>query len=192
MMMQASSLFSNQWRIFSLGVAMIGLCLLPHMAMAEDDPVRIVGGPDITGHNYEWKVYNNSPSPIVYIEFPHWHADLFYGQTGWSIKGTTYLVHVGVPDLAGVCKATAESPANYIRPGGSAIFTMRISPKGADRGKGQVKVRFADGSERIIDGVELPRQPPQEYKFATLIALAVLFVGFVIFKTLRQRRTQPV
>ena len=189
-MMQVSILFLNRSRISSLCVAMIG-CLLPHVAMAEDDPVKIVGGPDITGHNYEWKVYNNSPSPIVYVEFPHWHADLFYGQNGWSGK-SSYLINVGVPELPGICTATADSPANYIRQGGSAQFFMRIAPIGADHGKGQAKVRFADGSERIIDGVVLPRKPPQEYKFATLIALGVLFLGFVIVKTFRQRRRQPV
>lgn len=190
-MKQVSILFSNRSRISLLGMVMMWLCLSPHVAVAEDEPVKIVGGADITGHNYEWKVYNNSPSPIVYIEFPHWHADLFFGQNGWTGK-STYLVNVGIPDLPGTCTATADSPAHYIRQGGSATFTMRISPKGADRGKGQATVRFADGSKRIIEGVELPRTPPQEYKFATLIALAVLFLGWVVVKTFRQRRRQDV
>ena len=33
---------------------------------------------------YDWKVTNHHTSPIIYIEFPHYHADTFGAPAGWT------------------------------------------------------------------------------------------------------------
>jgi hypothetical protein len=172
-------------------LSIIGLCLVASVVHADEPTkVEIEGEPDITGHNYEWRVTNRYKSPIVYLEFPHWHADIFTGPDGWSTKDSTYLVNVDVPDLPGIGIAKADS-THSIRRGSSASFYMRVAPKGADRGTGQVKVRFEDGTVEFVPNVHLPTAPPEDpYKHVPMIALFLLFLGFVAVKTWRQRRGQ--
>ena len=52
-------------------------CLASMAGAGDDVQVRITGGPDPSGHNYAWTVANEDTSPIVRVEFPHIHADLF-------------------------------------------------------------------------------------------------------------------
>jgi hypothetical protein len=167
-------------------VAITGIMLVATTA-ARAEMATIEGRADTSGHNYEWVVTNDSASPIVSIEFPHYHADLFSVPPGWQSK-TTFLVNVGVPDEPGVCIATAQPPNPGIVRGGSARFGMRITAKGAPVGKGAVKVRFADGREVLVTGVELPEPPASSFKFLPVVVGAIILVLWVVIRTLRERR----
>jgi len=161
---------------------------LPH-AVAEQQPkVTITGGADASGNNYTWTVTNHYRSPIVYVEFPHYRAVLFYAPAGWSTK-STYLVNVGVPDRPGLCTAKAESVAKGIRPGTSAEFRMQVDVGKAWRGPGTVRIRFADGTETTVADVQLPqpKNTPID-KYVRVIGFFVIFVVAVAIFSIRQRK----
>lgn len=139
-------------------------------------PVNIRGGADETGHHYEWTIESNHSSPIVYVEFPHYRADLFTPPKGWALVEMT-------PD---VVSAQADSVEFAIRPGHPAMFKMRIRAAGAARSVGGVRLRYEDGSESIVGGVTIP-QPPSD-KNIGLIGLGALFVIWVTLRRLRRKR----
>jgi len=157
-------------------------------ALADEPLVEITGGADVTRHNYAWTVTNRHSSPIVYVEFPHYRADGFTAPDGWTTGKSTFLVNVGVPDRPGVCIAEAPSPFAGISRGRSAKFTMRITAAGAEVGKGSVKVRFADGTEAVIEGVELPRPRSKLAKYLGPLALFLFFAGWIVIRELRRRK----
>lgn len=156
---------------------------------AEDQPkVRIEGGADATGHDYRWTVTNQHTSPIVYIEFPHFRADLFTPPEGWT-QECHHLVGLresktGLP----MCSATADEGNPGIVRGQSATFQMRIAPKGAKRGRREVKIRFADGRTTIVAGVELPRPETAAERYTRLVGFGVLFVVFLLGRAVWTRR----
>lgn len=165
----------------------------PATAPAGDRLVEIDGGlADDTRQNYQWTVTNRHTSPIVCVEFPHYHADMFIVPEGWSTRGTTYLVNVGVPDKPGVCVARPEASHSGIPPGGARRFGMRIAASGALVGEGNVTVRFADGSATVVSGVVLPVPPPYNFKFLPLVGAAIIFVAWVMIRTIRDRRRASV
>lgn len=174
----------------ALGVVVaVSFCAfgLPVRAQAQVAPqVTIEGGADATGHNYVWKITNQGGPAIIHVEFPHYHADLFFGPPGWSTKSTN-LVNVGVKSPHGICAAMAESAADGITEGQSAEFKMRIAPARAPRGVGKVVVRFADDSEVVVADVELPVPPPAGDNYMSLIGLGAIFFVFLLIGAIRRR-----
>lgn len=142
--------------------------------------VVISGGPDTSGHNYAWTITNNHASPIVYVEFPHYHAGLFFAPEGWSTEGCE--------NQPRMCAASAESPAVGIPRGQASTFRMRIDPRGAKRGEGTVLVRFADETRVNVGGVELPRSEAVADKYAPLIGLGAIFVVWMTVRTMRRAK----
>ena len=161
--------------------------LIGSVSVLADPIAPITGGADASGHTYTWQVQNGGASPIVEVRIPHYRAGLFFPPPGWS-NDCTALVHVGAKDEPGVCTARATAPADGIAPGRSAVFSMQIASAGAKRGPGEVTVRFADGSEIRVAGVELPQQEGLGDKYVSLIALGGVFAIFVIAQSIRSRR----
>lgn len=155
-------------------------------AAAQESLVSIDGGvqPDAS---YLWRVTNNHRSPIVSIEFPHYHADMFSAPPGWQTQ-STYLVNVGVEDRPGVCKAFVEDPARGIRWTDRAEFHMRIATSGARVGTGDVRVRFADGKEAIVPGVMVPVTTAPIETYGGMVGVAVVFVIIVAAQMRRRRK----
>lgn len=152
--------------------------------------VKITGGADEVGHNYQWRVTNQSNSPIVRIEFPHYGADLFHAPPDWT-QGTQKemnLVNVGWEDEPGVCFATMPGPG--LLPGATAEFGMRISSRGALKGEGTVRIQFADGTWAKIPGVELPVMPTRTSPYLGVVAMGAMLLVFIIVRESR-RRKQP-
>ena len=161
--------------------------LLGSASVVANPTASITGGADASGHSYTWQVRNGGASPIVEVRFPHFRAGLFFPPPGWS-NDCTALVHVGAKDEPGVCTARAVAPADGIAPGQSVAFSMQIASSGAKRGPGEVTVRFADGSETRVAGVELPQQEGLGDKYVSLIALGGVFIIFVAVQAVRKRR----
>ena len=153
---------------------------------AESPQVTISGGGDLSAQNYEWTVRNAHGSPIVFVEFPHYRAGMFEVPEGWEMD-CTFLVNVGVPDVPGICKASVSSATVGIAPGRSGEFRMRIGPRGAIRGNGDVLVRFADGVEHVVTGVELPRSESAGEKNLPLVGLTAMLLLAVIVHRIRAR-----
>lgn len=149
--------------------------------------VTINGGADASGRVYTWTVANDHSSPVVFVEFPHYHAVLFFAPPGWTTD-STYLINVGVEDRPGRCRASADSPAAGIVRGGSSEFRMQVSSAGTQRGRGTVRVRFVDGGEAEIADVELPVPVSRTDKFLPLIGLGVIVVAFGVRAAFRKRR----
>jgi hypothetical protein len=154
----------------------------------QDAPVEISGGRNDDGSFYTWVVHNHSDSPICYVEFPHYHADLWIVPEGWK-KEATNLAGVPGPKAAeSVARTWKEDPELGIPPGGSARFRLRTGRREIYRGRGTVTVRLANGTELKIKDVEVPSAPSRLDLAAAPIALGVLFVAFVIFHTARRKR----
>ncbi len=143
------------------------------VAAAQSPRVTITGGLKEDG-GYQWEIANQHTSPIVYVEFPHFQADMFSVPPRWKSK-STYLVNVGVEKRPGVCTAWVESPRDGIGAGGRAQFGMRVRQMEARMTLGEVRVRFADDNEVVISGVELPSRPGLLDRFGLLICFLILF-----------------
>lgn len=174
----------------SIPAAVAVMWIMPWVAWGQNPLVTISGGSDPSAHNYAWTVTNRHTSPIVHVEFPHYHADTFFAPEGWS-KQSTFLLGVGVADKPGLCTATAKSPSDGIAPGRSAEFGMRIGGEGAPRGSGTVQIRFADGSDTTVNNVELPERATAGTRYMPLIGLAAIFAIWIAIKARRSRRAAP-
>ena len=176
-------------------VAALGLWLVLAGAAAaadERDKVTIEGGPDHSGHNYQFRVTNHHISPIVSLEFPHYRADLFTVPEDWSTEGTTNAMGTGDPNAPGVCRATALSAGRGIAPGDTAGFGIRVRSAGAWRGTATVKVGFADETVAEVSGVPLPQSEPVASRGTRLIGYLVLGVLFLVVVVVRGRRRRSV
>ena len=147
----------------------------------------ITGGAETNGPSYSWTLTNTHDAPIVEVRFPHYHASLFFAPDGWTTK-STFLVNVGVEDRPGVCTATADSPAKGIVRGNSGKFRMQINQRGTQRGRGTVHLRFADGAELDLPGVEVPVAEGLGDKYVSLIGLGGIAVAFLLIRAWRGRR----
>ena len=172
-----------------LGLGLVvGLTCIAQSAVTDDGPKATVrGGSDDSGHRYLWTVTNQHSSPIVSVEFPHYHADLFIVPAGWSDEGTTHIVGRGGGDMVGVCKATVTSPNQGLAARGEATFDMRIAGAGAHIGVGSVHIEFADGTSVDISGVEIPVPEPRLARYARLAGFALLFGLFLLWASMRGR-----
>ena len=152
--------------------------------------VTIKGGarPDNTQF-YNWEVTNHHDSPIVYIEFPQYHGDLFNPPTGWSQDWKNQRKVGGGDDAPGWVRTSAGDQAGGIAQGRSAAFELRISREGALPRMGVVTVRFADGNETLVAGVELPSAKSFLEQNIMAIALAAIFLVALLIHSKRRRAT---
>ncbi|MFQ5489308.1 MAG: hypothetical protein ACE5GE_01190 [Phycisphaerae bacterium] len=176
---------------FRLGLG-LGLCVALSLragpAWAENgQKAKIAGSIVDNGHRYVWTVTNLHSSPIVAVEFPHYHADLFLIPDGWSDEGTTNLVGRGGGDNPGICRASVKPQAKGIAPQGQAVFDMRIAGAGAHTGTGSVSIQFADGTRAEVSGVALPVPEPSLPRYARLAGYAALFGLFLLWASMRRR-----
>jgi len=158
---------------------------------AESPLVIITGGPDDSLHNYQWKITNHHSSRIVYLEFPHYRADLFHTPTDWNQK-IDNVANIGWKDRMGSCMAQPKPPYQGLPPGATAEFGMRIAKQGALPGKGRVTIRFEDGTEASIADVSLPTQPEQGSSYLALIGTGAIFVLFIVLNEWRRRKRPTV
>ncbi len=165
----------------------VAVLLQAAAAAGQSSPVTITGGPDESLHNYSWQVTNHHTARIVYIEFPHYRADLFSTPPTWTQK-VENVSHFGWKDRPGTCMAEPAPPYTGLPPGGTAQFDMRIAAGGALPGKGSVRVRFEDGTEATIGDVEVPTKPEAGSAYLALVATGVIFVLFIIYNERRRRR----
>ncbi len=172
-------------RVWFAGALAAVLCA--GSAHAENALVTIEGGWDDTIHGYKWTITNHHASPIVYVEFPHYGADLFSTPPhGWTQK-TTNLVGGRTTTEKSVCIAMAKADGPGIPRNGAQAFEMRIAPAGAAKGRGSVTIRFQDGTQVILTNVEVPVAPTTSRNLS-LIGAALIFGGYVLFRALRDRR----
>lgn len=172
-------------RFVTASIALLIVYAITLPARAQETPIEIRGGVQPDG-NYKWTVRNNARSPIVAIEFPHYHADLFTTPPGWT-QECTFLVNVGVDDKPGVCIARAgETPG--IPRGRSADFFMRISRMGALNGSAIVKVTLADGSVIDVPNVAVPRPNTAGETYSSTIGLGAVFIVILAITAARRRR----
>ncbi len=139
--------------------------------------VTITGGTDTAGHEYRWTVANKAASPIIYLEFPQYHGDLCLPPEGWTSE---------LSPAACVCRA--PSAIEGIAPGRSLDVRVRVGPLGAQRGQGGVIVRFADGTEKKVGGVDLPVPESTGDQFVPLIGLGIVMLVVILAQRRGRRR----
>ncbi len=138
--------------------------------------VEVSGGADFSGHEYTWKITNRHTSPLVYLAIPGHHVDVFTVPEDWTFKR-----------IASGLVATAEPDAG-IATGRDATFKMRVEPKGAKRGRGNITVRFADGTQYIVRDVEVPQPETNAETYMPLLGLAMMLLVVIMARRKRTRR----
>lgn len=166
---------------FAFVVPAMLLVLIVSTAAGQESKVTITGGADDSRYNYSWVIKNNYNSPIVYVQFPRYHGGLFSGPKGWTTLGT--------PVTPDGCTVAADAPAKGIAPRASAGFTMRVNALRAKRKEGSVLIRFADGTETTVTGVDAPHQATALEKYSMPIGLAGLGVIWLIVRVVRKKRS---
>jgi hypothetical protein len=167
----------------SLRALALSLALFLPVANAQGPKVKITGGADVSGQNYLWTVTNRHDSPIVYIQFPHYHADTFIAPPGWTMQCTNMASRE-----PGTCTAIADSRQTGIAEGRSAEFGMRLgNVSGQHARPGNVAVRFADGAEVTVANVEVPTPSSTPERLVALIGFALVF-GILVLAQARRRR----
>lgn len=170
------------------GAVLVAWLLGSAVAAAETPLATVAGGADGSGHNYLWVITNHHTSPIVRVEIPHYRADTFFPPAGWK-QECTHLMIAGQPRGSGVCRAWVESAADGIAPSRSAEFGLRVAREGAQRRPGNVRVRFADGTEYVVAGVEVPARESVQERFVALIGTALIVAALVWVQMRSRRRT---
>lgn len=150
-------------------------------------PASIEGGPDALGNAYQWTITNSHVSPIVRVEIPHYHANLFFAPQGWTFACTN-LVGVGATDEPGVCVATAAAPSVGIAPGRSAVFGLQLASGSVKRGFGEAVIGFADSATHKFSGVMVPVPETLGDRYIPLIGLGAILAIFVAYQVARGRK----
>lgn len=177
--------------IWAAGLALSALAPIPAPGdEAARRRVEITGGRDETGQFYRWAVRNLSESPIVSVEFPHYRADTFFAPDEWKKEFTNRVGDPKSTGPGGICRASTDDPRYAITRGRSAEFGMRLARGGANRGTGTVVVRFLDGAEVKLGGVDLPRAPSVVDRLAVPGGLAVILLLIWAMHRLRRGRAR--
>lgn len=172
------------------GRATLLLPLLLVTAPARDSgpAVTIVGGVRADNPQYfDWTVTNHHSQPIVFLEFPHYRGDTFIAPPGWENQWKNRAM-AGARVEPGWVRTSTDDPLRGIPPNGSARFSLRLTRAGALARPGTVSVRFADGSEVAVGGVELPSAPSLLERNVMGIGLALIFVVALLVHIRRSRR----
>ena len=165
-----------------------GGCLASAVA-GQTAKVTITGGPDASGQNYRWTVTNNHSSPIVFLSFPHVHADTFRVEPnpeGWTVNQKEFAEDL-MRARPGVCTATAKSARDGVRRGRRMEVSMRLARGDNLRGSGTVTVRFADDTEVVVAGVRLPRARSWGERLVMPIGFGVILILIVLARRLRRK-----
>jgi len=174
---------------FKISLAAYLVFLHPSPVRASNARVRIEGGADANGHVYEWSMINEGRSPIVHVKMNHHRATLFFGPEDWKVDCQN-LLNVGVGTPWGECQAIAPAGGG-IAPGRRGAFRMQCAPTGTTRGRGTVIVQFADGTEEVVDGVELPKPESTGDRYIPLLGLGVIAGVYAIIHAARRNRAKP-
>ncbi len=183
---QPAQFFCNRFCIMIL--VLLGSLVGPSPAFAQQPRVTITGGADEAGTMYHWTVTNHHTSPVIYVEFPHYRATIFFAPNGWSTDQSTHLVTAGHTVQPGLCVAHVQSGVVGIGSQRNADFRMQISPGEVQRVSGKVTLQFADGSKIVVRGVELPQRQALGDRYISLIGLGCIFILIIVIRTLKEKR----
>ena len=143
--------------------------------------VEVSGGADFSGYEYTWTITNRHTSPLVYLALSGHHVDVFTVPEEWTFKR----IASGMVAIAGQGAGIAT--------GRDATFKMRVEPKGAKRGRGNMTVRFADGTQYIVRDVEVPQPETNAETYMPLLGLAMMLLVVILARRKRaRRRSVPV
>ena len=154
----------------------IALCAGHQTEFKSDDAVINV---DINSNIYVYTITNLSQYPISEVCIPQHSGYNFETPQNWHY----------VDEKNRFSASTKDSTA-AIQTGQSAIFSFRISSKGAVLGKGSVKLVTHQGKELIIPDVYVSVPEPKLYIFLSGGILGGLVILQTIFVIRKQRRQQ--
>ncbi len=163
------------------------ICVAPQSAFAQSNKqkVTITGGIDPSGKLYNWTITNNYSKRIVFVSFPHYSASTFTAPFGWEVDCEN-LLNVGVANPQGDCEATAMDLSAGIPRSGSSKFEMQV-PRAVARRPGKVLIRFADDTEYVVAGVELPQKESVGERYVPMIGMGGIFAIFLLVAWMRSR-----
>lgn len=157
--------------------------LLGGEAWAAGPNVKITGGVDAGGHNYNWTIEHDYSSALVEVEVPQFRADLFIPPSGWT---GTIEAPKGWWGRNGSCIARVDNPVRGLPRKSPGKFGLRVHPRGTPRGQGEIRLKFADGAEvRVL--AEVPVAESLGQRYTSLIGLGVIFFIFLLLRAVRGR-----
>ena len=160
-------------------------------ARADAPGVTITGGVDMENHQfYSWKVTNNSDQPLVSIQFEQYRGDTLDCPEGWTQDWKNRAMVGGGDDAPGWVRAYVENPANGLRTRHSIEFRLRVARGDVLARPGQATVRFADGTETVVENVEVPSTQSMIERNAMVIGLAAIFIVVLVWHARRRTRLQ--
>jgi len=155
---------------------------------ADQPLVAITGGVQEDNRQFfVWTVTNRHTAPIVFVEFPHYRADSLNAPAGWSQEWKNRAM-LGGKDAPGWVRATVADALQGIRPGGSATFELRLARGDTLTRRGNVTVRFADGTQFVVAGVQVPAAPSFLERYVMVFGLAAIFIIAVLVHVRRRPR----
>jgi hypothetical protein len=160
--------------------------LLAALASAHaDEPLATITGGRQDDGSYNWLVTNNYDKPIVFVEFPQFHGDLFKPPENWEQELSPLFAHD-----RGFCRASVRHPHDGILRNRTGTFWLRICADDAQTGHGDVLIRFADDRECIVPGVETPRPPKSSERLGGLAGFGLLIAAIVVIEVRRRRKAR--
>lgn len=160
----------------------------PLAVLGEAPPASISGGADISQHQYTFRITHQHAQPLVYVEIPHFRADLFTVPDGWLKQLTN---QNSFDDQLGKCTAEPGPGNPGLRRGESLEVSLRVCPTGAPVGKGEILLRFLDGAQYLI-AAELPVRETTLHRQLPLIGGGSIFVILLAARAFRRRRRARV
>lgn len=153
-------------------------------AAEESEPPVEVRGETPNGMQWTWTITNRSAYPVNYFELTVFQAVNVFAPPGWEIRQKPK----NYRDVTPIIYAT-EDPEAMIGPGESLSFEVRILKEGPGLGvaRSEVKVGFAGHDPVTIGGVLTPRRPSLLDSYGMPAFLALLLVGFVVWRWSRSR-----
>lgn len=174
----------------SFVLTFISLACFASITTAQEPLVTIEGGADQTGTMYQWTVTNHHTSPIVYVEFPHYRANIFFAPDGWSTNESTNLVGIGVTQQHGKCIAKINADEDGIVSNQQAIFSMKVWNDQVRRIKGTAYVKFYDQRVVSVKDVELPAPLALSDQYISLIGLGTIFLLWIVFQIVKSLKNK--
>lgn len=168
----------------------VAMGALPSSVAAADDAlVRMEGGAADNGEEYVWTVTNLHRSPIVGLTIPCYRAALFQAPAGWTGRKLRETDAAVLEPGTTVYRFTATSPAAGITKSRSGRFTIRIKAgASAQRALGNVHIRFADGTDAVLAGIEVPQPESSSEMQIRIAGLTAMFAVFIGVQVIRHRR----
>lgn len=135
---------------------------------------------DIHSNIYSYKVTNLSSSPIVDFQIGQHAAYNFIAPDGWNIE-----------TAKGLFRAWTDDTDKAIQPKNNALFSMRVSSRGASLNAAPVVIKFKSDTTVQVPHVWYPAPEPRSHIIlvvSMMLLIILTHTAIVLFKASKQKK----